>query len=222
MNNLPAAARMAPQEHAPAQVTTQGKEGDAAAGGTVQARIVTETPVHSAASPQVPETGGAPQTQQDTAQVQRTVEEYAITLPQEVPVSGGLLDEFKGFCAEAGLSPAQAQRAADFYVSRLMRETAQGRADCEHVLRSEVFGQNYDERLAGARRALVSLDGRMRGRLTPLVESGWGNHPAFVEMMAHVGEMLGEDAVGAAMPAGGGSGPMSTEDFLRREVFRTR
>jgi hypothetical protein len=62
----------------------------------------------------------------------------------------------------------------------------------------------------------------MRGRLTPLVESGWGNHPAFVEMMAHVGEMLGEDAVGAAMPAGGGSGPMSTEDFLRREVFRTR
>ncbi len=48
------------------------------------------------------------------------------------------------------------------------------------------------------------------------------NHPVFVEMMAHVGEMLGEDALGASLSGGGGAGPMSTEDFLRQEVFRTR
>ncbi|MFV0421686.1 hypothetical protein [Oleidesulfovibrio sp.] len=248
-----------------------GLQGGHATGerGTVEARIVTETPVRSVepapaatvhggtvhrknAAGDTGQTGAATQhiagaasapaqaeragngddagmrqhaaeaVNQAPQQVVRTVEEYTITLPEQLPVKDELLQDFKGFCAETGLSPEQAQRAADFYVSRLMQDRIGCRADCEHALRNGVFGNAYDDRLAGARHALTSLDGRMQGRLAPMIEAGWGNHPVFVEMMAHVGEMLGEDALGASLSGGGGVGPMSTEDFLRQEVFRTR
>ena len=152
----------------------------------------------------------------------RNAADYAFDLPDHLSVDTAAADRFRALCAAQGLTPEQARAAVDFYVAE--HETAGGLAadGCEAGLRTLWKGR-YDERIDTARRAVRSLDTRMEGRLAPLVRAGLGNHPAFAELMALVGERMGEDTLGAGSgPAGGRGEAMSTEDFLRTVVFAKR
>ncbi|WP_035065923.1 hypothetical protein [Nitratidesulfovibrio termitidis] len=152
----------------------------------------------------------------------RNAADYAFDLPDHLSVDTAAADRFRALCAAQGLTPEQARAAVDFYVAE--HETAGGFAadGCEAGLRTLWKGR-YDERIDTARRAVRSLDTRMEGRLAPLVRAGLGNHPAFAELMALVGERMGEDTLGAGSgPAGARGEAMSTEDFLRTVVFAKR
>lgn len=152
----------------------------------------------------------------------RTAADYVFDLPSHLTVDTAAADRFRTLCAAQGLTPEQARAAVDFYVAE--HEAAGGLAadGCEAGLRTLWKGR-YDERIDAARRAVRTLDGRMEGRLTPLVRAGLGNHPAFAELMALVGERMGEDSLGAGSgPAGARGEAMSTEEFLRTVVFAKR
>lgn len=152
----------------------------------------------------------------------RTAADYVFDLPSHLTVDTAAADRFRALCAAQGLTPEQARAAVDFYVAE--HEEAGGLAadGCESGLRTLWKGR-YEERIDAARRAVRTLDGRMEGRLAPLVRAGLGNHPAFAELMALVGERMGEDSLGAGSgPAGARGEAMSTEEFLRTVVFAKR
>ncbi|WP_353115882.1 hypothetical protein [Nitratidesulfovibrio sp.] len=166
-------------------------------------------------SPDSPAAPGSPAAPRNAA-------DYAFDLPDHLTVDTAAADRFRALCAAQGLTPEQARAAVNFYVAE--HEAAGGLAadGCEAGLRTLWKGR-YDERIDTARRAVRGLDARMEGRLAPLVRAGLGNHPAFAELMALVGERMGEDSLGAGTgPAGARGEAMSTEDFLRTVVFAKR
>ncbi|HEU6437236.1 MAG TPA: hypothetical protein VE028_07265 [Nitratidesulfovibrio sp.] len=172
-------------------------------------------------SPEAPGAPDSPPSPGDPAAM-RTAADYVFDLPDHLTVDTAAADRFRALCAAQGLTPEQASAAVDFYVAE--HEAAGGLAadSCESGLRTLWKGR-YDERIDVARRAVRSLDARMEGRLTPLVRAGLGNHPAFAELMALVGERMGEDTLGAGTgPAGARGEAMSTEEFLRTVVFAKR
>ncbi len=172
-----------------------------------------------AAAPAVPNPPDAPSGPPGAA---RAAADYVFDLPDHLTVDTEAADRFRALCAAQGLTPEQARAAVDFYVAE--HEAAGGLAadGCEAGLRTLWKGR-YDERIDAARRAVRSLDARMEGRLAPLVHAGLGNHPAFAELMALVGDRMGEDSLGAGSgPAGARGEAMSTEDFLRTVVFAKR
>ena len=178
-----------------------------------------------AAGAQAPLNGQAPGAQQlQAAPALPTVDDYAITLPDSLPEEArdmALVGRFKQFCADTGLSPEQAQKAVNFYLGEQDSATQGMHEQCETQLRS-LWRDRYPERLAKARQACVAFDKRMGGRLLPLLNAGLGNHPVVAEFMAEVGASMGEDSFGGAM---GGEAPneaMSTEEFLRKVVFKNK
>ncbi|MGJ3522973.1 hypothetical protein ACR4XJ_08045 [Nitratidesulfovibrio sp. D1] len=172
-----------------------------------------------AAVPAIPNPPDAPSGPPGAA---RAAADYVFDLPDHLTVDTEAADRFRALCAAQGLTPEQARAAVDFYVAE--HEAAGGLAadGCEAGLRTLWKGR-YDERIDAARRAVRSLDARMEGRLAPLVRAGLGNHPTFAELMALVGDRMGEDSLGAGSgPAGARGEAMSTEDFLRTVVFAKR
>jgi len=210
----------------PVTTGVAGASGAAATGGTVLSAQMggpgaaySGTPATSgdSATATAPGAPGAP----DTPSA-RTAADYVFDLPSHLTVDTAAADRFRTLCAAQGLTPEQARAAVDFYVAE--HEAAGGLAadGCESGLRTLWKGR-YDERIDAARRAVRTLDGRMEGRLAPLVRAGLGNHPAFAELMALVGERVGEDSLGAGSgPAGARGEAMSTEEFLRTVVFAKR
>ncbi|MEG6506346.1 hypothetical protein [Nitratidesulfovibrio sp. 1201_IL3209] len=175
----------------------------------------------SGAALSLPDSPNSPDSPGGTAAA-RTAADYVFDLPDHLTVDTEAADRFRALCAAQGLTPEQARAAVNFYVAE--HEAAGGLAadGCEAGLRTLWKGR-YDERIDAARRAVRSLDTRMEGRLAPLVRAGLGNHPAFAELMALVGDRMGEDSLGAGSgPAGARGEAMSTEDFLRTVVFAKR
>lgn len=192
--------------------TASAAPGSSADSGTVPGL---PDPSGRSDSPDSPDAPGSPAAPRNAA-------DYVFDLPDHLSVDTAAADRFRALCAAQGLTPEQARAAVDFYVAE--HEAAGGLAadGCEAGLRTLWKGR-YDERIDTARRAVRSLDARMEGRLAPLVRAGLGNHPAFAELMALVGERMGEDSLGAGTgPAGARGEAMSTEDFLRTVVFAKR
>ena len=149
---------------------------------------------------------------------------YDAVLPEGFPaehVDQALLGRFKQFCGNAGLSPEQAAKAVGFYMTEQNGLAEQMQERCEADLRAK-WGSRYDEQLSKAKRTCFALDKRMGGRLMPLVNAGLGNHPAFGELMALLGRDMAEDSIGTAPGAAAPKAPMSTEEYLRRVVFKNR
>ncbi|WP_051257676.1 hypothetical protein [Desulfovibrio cuneatus] len=179
-------------------------------------------PMAETVGTQAPLNAQAPEAQQPPALP--TVDDYAITLPDSLPEEArdmALVGRFKQFCADSGLSPEQAQKAVNFYLGEQDSATQGMHEQCETQLRA-LWRERYPERLSKARQACVAFDKRMGGRLMPLLNAGLGNHPVVAEFMAEVGASMGEDSFGGAK---GGEAPneaMSTEEFLRKVVFKNK
>ncbi len=202
----------------PAPASAATASGTAGASGSSGGPGIASDLLESPESPGAPDSPPSPG---DPAAA-RSAADYVFDLPDHLTVDTAAADRFRALCAAQGLTPEQARAAVDFYVAE--HEAAGGLAadSCESGLRTLWKGR-YDERIDVARRAVRSLDVRMEGRLTPLVRAGLGNHPAFAELMALVGERMGEDTLGAGTgPAGARGEAMSTEEFLRTVVFAKR
>lgn len=205
-------------------LTVQGAVADRSA---TQARGVEEPTTRSAsqvASPAAagegPATTGVPAAEVPDTADGHTPGDYSFALPEGVTADPQLSGRFRDFCAGAGLTPQQAQAAVGFWLDESRAGQEQALTRCETALR-ERWGTAYENRLDAARGSLRVLDERMEGRLATLAQSGLGNAPEFVELMAHLAETLGEDSLGAVRGGGGGhETPLSTEEFLKTVVFK--
>lgn len=147
---------------------------------------------------------------------------FAVKFPDNIPVSQDLLDNYQDFCADCGLNNEQAQQAVDFYLKEQTRQMDVEREFSMNILENGAWKGQFDQRLSVANSAVRALDSQLGGRLQPVLEAGLGNNHVFAEMMACVGDLLQEENF---IPHTGGSATarsMSTEDFLRNEVFKTR
>lgn len=147
---------------------------------------------------------------------------FSVKFPDDVPVSQELLENYQAFCADCGLSNEQAQQAVDFYLKEQTRQMDAERELSMHILENGAWKGQFEERLSVANNAVRALDAQLGGRLQPMLEAGLGNNHVFAEMMACVGDLLQEENF---IPHAGGAASnrsMSTEDFLRNEVFKTR
>jgi len=147
--------------------------------------------------------------------------EVSIVFPEGMPVDEAMLNSYRRFCVDSGLNARQAQEAADFYLAEQARRMGEERESSLRSLREGAWAGRFEERLAQANYATHVLDRQMGGRLRPLLAAGLGNNGVFAEMMAVIGESISEDAFSAQPGAYAASAaPMSTEEFLRTEVFR--
>ena len=149
-------------------------------------------------------------------------ESYEIKLPEGFQAElhdQSVLERFTHFCSASGVSPEQAQKAVDFYLGEQNSALQGMHAHCETTLRAQ-WKEHYNSRLATAKRACVSLDREMGGRLMPLINAGLGNDPTFAELMHKVGEKISEDSFGNISGGTAKSEAMSTEEFLRKVVFK--
>ncbi|MCT4536304.1 hypothetical protein [Halodesulfovibrio sp.] len=147
---------------------------------------------------------------------------FAVKFPDDVPVSQELLDNYQTFCADCGLSNEQAQQAVDFYLKEQARQLDAERDLSMHILQNGAWKGQFEQRLSVANNAVRALDSQLGGRLQPLIEAGLGNNHVFAEMMACVGDLLQEENFIPHAGGGVANRSMSTEDFLRNEVFKTR
>lgn len=148
-------------------------------------------------------------------------EAVSIVFPEGMPVDEAMLNSYRRFCVDSGLNARQAQEAADFYLAEQARRMGEERESSLRSLREGAWAGRFEERLAQANYATHVLDRQMGGRLRPLLAAGLGNNGVFAEMMAVIGESISEDAFSAQPGAYAAStAPMSTEEFLRTEVFR--
>jgi len=132
------------------------------------------------------------------------------------------LANYQAFCADCGLSNEQAQQAVDFYLQEQTRQMDAERELSMNILENGAWKGQFDQRLSVANSAVRALDSQLGGRLQPMLDAGLGNNHVFAEMMACIGDLLQEENF---IPHSGGSvtaRSMSTEDFLRNEVFKTR
>lgn len=147
---------------------------------------------------------------------------FAVQFPDDIPVSQELLDNYQAFCADCGLSNEQAQQAVDFYLKEQARQMDAERDLSMHILQNGAWKGQFEQRLSVANSAVRALDSQLGGRLQPLIEAGLGNNYVFAEMMACVGDLLQEESFIPHAGGGVANRSMSTEDFLRNEVFKTR
>lgn len=147
---------------------------------------------------------------------------FSVKFPDDIPVNQELLNNYQAFCADCGLNNEQAQQAVDFYLQEQTRQLDAERELSMNILENGAWKGQFDQRLSVANSAVRALDSQLGGRLQPMLEAGLGNNHVFAEMMACVGDLLQEENF---IPHSGGSvtaRSMSTEDFLRNEVFKTR
>ncbi|MBI1213963.1 MAG: hypothetical protein GC190_21080 [Alphaproteobacteria bacterium] len=107
-----------------------------------------------------------------------------------------------------GLTPSQVQGLVDAVTSHRLGEyqsqsmAFHGReAETVAMLKAE-YGQGYDAKIQQASRAVRHFGGDEVIQI--LNESGYGNHPALIRMMAKIGGMMTEDSLKVGRGAGAG------------------
>lgn len=148
---------------------------------------------------------------------------YTLTMPEGVELDAQLLDAISPKFKELGLTNKQAQSLADSFIAH-QQETMKARVEewsntvsswAENAKKDpEIGGSKWDEtaRLAGG---VVSRFG------TPelaayLDETGAGNHPEMIRLMAKIGSVISEDR-----PASGGTAAKPAQDQPENILFPT-
>lgn len=107
--------------------------------------------------------------------------------------------EFKEECFKNGLSAKQAEGLYGWYTNKLSNTLTQNdekqtadKNTAETELRSK-WGMVYDNKVALAQNVLSKFGG---DKMQSLIDSGVGNNPVLIEMLANIGDKLSEDVLG--------------------------
>lgn len=132
------------------------------------------------------------------------------TFPEGVEADKELMEQFTPLAKELNLSQDNAQKLVDLYNSKLQEQWDASQNSWENVKKQwgeaakadkEYGGQNFQENLATARKALAQFG-------TPELKeafdvTGTGNHPEFIRFLVRVGKAISEDGVvGGSNPKG--------------------
>lgn len=138
-------------------------------------------------------------------------EKFDVKLPKDQQVNEDFVKKYKELAHKTGLLPTQAQSLMDWYIGHekqtlgalaLAKKTASEEAI--GGLKKE-WGEGYDKNLALAKMAVREVGGQ--DFLKYLDDSGEGNNPQVIKMLAKVGKLLGEDKVRGISSGGFGSSP---------------
>lgn len=138
------------------------------------------------------------------------VEDITLKYPDSFKgqVDQGVEDNFRQFCVDNGITPAQAQKLLDWQLGANKEITDKIIADGVKELRSE-WGSRFEENKATALKAFTALDKRMGGRLATSIEGrDMANSPVFVRAFHEIGKLLSEDV----LSGGSGTAPSDAQE----------
>ena len=142
-----------------------------------------------------------------------------LEFPEGIVVEEASMDAYKKFCVENGLTPAQAKALSQWQVNQILQNTQKIQEEGKQALKA-LWGSNYDKNVGKSLETLATLDRRMGGRLSvELNRNGGANNPVIVEALHVIGSLISEDSLSGASAAPGKEEPMSTKEFLQKEVF---
>ncbi len=124
-------------------------------------------------------------------------DKYAINAPKDREISPEFMTKFKEAAMKAHVLPKQAQELMDWYISheesivtsRENEYASESKAGIEGLKKE--WGAGYDKELSFAKLAVAQVGGDEFKSY--LQETGLGNSPQVIKLMAKVGKMLGED-----------------------------
>ena len=233
MNTNTAASAAAPDSGAPAAAPADATAGaSAAAGETLLTKGVQAdasaadpaagTPPPGKTDPAKPETkaDGKQEPPDPLAQVPESPDGYTLAFGEGVTVDTGLLGTFQTTAHELGLNQGQAQKLAELYATHTagaeQKQTAALKQTVTGWEKEITASPGFEGQNADAQRALASFGS---AELFEVMDQTLiGSHPAMFNFMANIGKALAEpDFKGKG---GNGSSSMSTEEYLRTEVFK--
>ena len=148
-----------------------------------------------------------------------------LKLPDGFAVDDAVLGEFKALATEAKLAPEQAQKLVDFHVRA--QESVYAKAQesfdaqakawqAETKADKEIGGREFEGTLKHARLALSRFG---TPELTQALEqSGLGNHPEVVRLLARVAKATAEDS-SAGKHSTAQATPATSEDAFLRSMY---
>lgn len=141
-------------------------------------------------------------------------ETYAeFTLPEGISLDKVALEKFTPLAKDLNLSQEQAQKVVDLYAAEVLPHVQQAFAEqqaqkVEGWLQSamkdpEIGGARFDESVSIAKKALDAFG-------TPelkaaLDDTGLGNHPDVIRLLANIGKRISEDRTASTTSATGGT-----------------
>lgn len=139
---------------------------------------------------------------------------YEIKAPEGVTLDPETVTEFTAFAKENKLAPEVAQKVADIGVKHFQKlqkiqeqqlaETIEGWVK-ETQNHPQLGGANYNKTVEVSQKGIAVIQrpeygGEIKG-LGDALDSGWGNHPAFVELFHRIGKLNSEDTVEHGKPS---------------------
>lgn len=129
-------------------------------------------------------------------------EKYELQLPADAALDKGVIEKTAAFAREQGFSNDQAQKVLEL----LNTQATEGKAASQEALKAasaqwqqqtrddkEIGGANFDASVAHARRAIEKF--ASPGLKEALNQTGLGNHPELVRMLAKIGKAMSEDTL---------------------------
>ena len=147
------------------------------------------------------------------------IKEINLEFPKGIEVDEESMTSYKEFCVQNGITAEQAKALSQWQVNQILQNTQKIQEDGKAALKT-LWGNNYDKNVEKSLSTLATLDRRMGGRLSvELNRSGGANNPVIVEALHVIGSLISEDSLSGATDAPGSEEPMSTKEFLQKEVF---
>lgn len=149
----------------------------------------------------------------------KSAEEIQLSIPDGVEVDESAQKAFKQFCVDNGLTPKMAQSLAEWQVTQVTANLQKKYEDGQKILRDK-WGAKFDNNTNQALHVFSLLDRKMEGRLAPAFKSnGLSNDPTIIEALYTLSSLVSEDSLAGATAGSGEPKEMTTEEFLKKEVF---
>lgn len=149
----------------------------------------------------------------------KSVDDVKLSIPEGVEVDEATQYAFKQFCVDNGLTPKMAQALSDWQIKQVTASLHKKFEDGQKFLRDK-WGPKFENNLNQALHVFGVLDRKMEGRLAPAFKSnGLSNDPTIIEALYTLSSLVSEDSLAGATAGSGEPKEMTTEEFLKQEVF---
>lgn len=219
--NSPAAGQApAPQAQAPA--VSEATAPAVAAGASTNPPQ--QVPPAAAADPQAIPQGQQAASEQPVGEQPPAEQpaEISITLPEGVEVHQGMLESYTNYAKQAGLTPEQAQSAADWFMQQNAVQQQEYKKSGEMYLK-QAWGPKFGENMQTAQQAIATMDKILGHRISAqLVNTGLADAPVMAEVFHFIGQAMPEQSMAGGAPGVGAASPMDPEEFVRTVINKQK
>lgn len=206
---------------APASVTAQQPEADTS--GQQQGAPAAQKPAAPAAAPEAAKPADA--TDATDAASTASTEDMTITFPDTIApemIDQGMLKAYTDMAKATGLTPEQAQKAANWYVEHTQHMQQQNRQAGETYLR-QLWGPDFGKNMETTRLGIATLDKFMGGDIsTQLVHTGLADLPVMARIFHFFGDALSENSMSSGTPGVGEERPASMLEHVTTVINQSK